>query len=62
MNMNERIPDPPKKNYGTRPSTGVPVQVQCDGFKCMAFLDGEGRWVDLFSRKFVDRVLGVVPA
>jgi len=28
----------------------------------MAFLDVEGRWVDLFSRQFVDRVLGVVPA
>ena len=62
MTMNNKIPDPMKINYGTRPSTGVPVQVQCDGFKCMAFLDGQGRWVDLFSRKFVDRVLGVVPA
>ena len=41
---------------------GVPVQVQCDGFKCMAFLDQEGRWVDLFSRQLVARVLGVVPA
>ena len=62
MTMNEKTPDPPKQNYGTRPAVGVPVQVQCDGFKCMAFLDGEGRWVDLFSRQFVDRVLGVVPA
>jgi hypothetical protein len=60
--MSEKIPDPPKKNYGSLPSMGVPVQVQCDGFKCMAFLDREGRWVDLFSREFVSRVLGVVPA
>jgi hypothetical protein len=60
--MEQKIPDPPKKNYGPRPSTGVPVQVQCDGFKCMAFLDQEGRWVDLFSRQFVNRVMGVVPA
>jgi hypothetical protein len=44
------------------PALGVPVQIQCDGFKCMAFLDREGRWVDLFSREFVPRVLGVVPA
>jgi hypothetical protein len=60
--MNEKIPDPPKKNYGTRPSTGVPVQVQCDGYECMAFLDRDGRWVDLFSRQLMSRVLGVVPA
>ena len=60
--MEQKIPDPPKKNYGTRPSMGVPVQVQCDGFKCMAFLDREGRWVDLFTRKLVARVLGVVAA
>ena len=50
-----------EKTYGSRPSTGVPVQVQCDGFKCMAFLDGQGRWVDLFSPQIVDQVLGVVP-
>ena len=62
MTVNERTPDPTPKNYGTRPAVGVPVQVQCNGYKCMAFLDREGRWVDLFSRQFVDRVLGVVPA
>ena len=62
MTMNENSPDPMTKNYGARPAVGVPVQVQCNGYKCMAFLDGEGRWVDLFSRQFVERVLGVVPA
>jgi hypothetical protein len=62
MTTHEKTPDTTKINYGPRPATGVPVQVQCDGFKCMAFLDGEGRWVDLFSRQFVARVLGVVPA
>ena len=60
--MKEKIPDPTKKNYGPLPSTGVPVQIQCVGYKCMAFLDREGRWVDLFSRQFVPRVMGVVPA
>jgi hypothetical protein len=62
MTLNERTPDPAPTNYGARPAVGIPVQVQCNGYKCMAFLDNEGRWVDLFSRKFVDRVLGVVPA
>jgi len=60
--MKENLPDPTKKNYGPLPSRGVPVQVQCDGYKCMAFLDRDGRWVDLFSRQFVNRVMGVVPA
>lgn len=44
------------------PVPGLPVQVQCDGFKCIAFRDKEGRWVDLFTREFLPRVLGVVPA
>ncbi len=48
--------------YGALPVLGVPVQVQCDGFKCMAFRDREGRWVDLFSRKLLPRVFGVVLA
>jgi hypothetical protein len=49
-----------KIKYGPLPVLGVPVQVQCEGFKCMAFRDREGRWVDLFSHEFVPRVLGVV--
>jgi hypothetical protein len=38
----------------------VPVQVQCEGFKCMAYLDKSGQWIDLFTRKSLSRVLGVV--
>jgi len=49
-----------KPMYGSLPAIGLPVQVQCDGFKCMAFRDREGRWVDLFTHQFVPRVLGVV--
>jgi hypothetical protein len=49
-----------KPVYGSLPVIGLPVQVQCDGFKCMAFRDREGRWVDLFTHQFVPRVLGVV--
>jgi len=49
-----------KPQYGSLPILGLPVQVQCDGFKCMAFRDREGRWVDLFSRELLQRVLGVV--
>jgi hypothetical protein len=51
-----------KPRYGTIPIAGVPVQVQCDGFKCMAYRDKEGRWIDLFTRQLLSRVLGVVAA
>jgi hypothetical protein len=51
-----------KPHYGALPAPGLPVQVQCMGFKCMAFRDKEGRWVDLFTRKYLSGVLGVVPA
>jgi hypothetical protein len=60
--LKDNLPEAAKHNYGSLPALGVPVQIQCDGFKCMAFLDREGRWVDLFSREFVPRVLGVVSA
>jgi len=48
--------------YAPLPPSGTPVQVQCDGFKCMAYRDKEGNWVDFFTRKFLPGVLGVVPA
>jgi hypothetical protein len=51
-----------KPRYGPLPALGLPVQVQCDGFKCMAFRDKEGKWVDLFTRKSLSHVLGVIPA
>ena len=60
--MMDEILESAKKKYGSQPIQGVPVQVQCDGYKCMAFRDQEGRWVDLFSRQFVERVMGVVLA
>ncbi len=58
--MQDKIPEFEKVKYGPLPVLGVPVQVQCDGFKCMAFRDRQGRWVDLFTREFVPRILGVV--
>lgn len=58
--MQDKAQEFKKKEYGSLPGLGLPVQVQCDGFKCMAFRDREGKWVDLFSRKFLPRVLGVV--
>jgi hypothetical protein len=64
LSARNQIETPPKTQveYGPLPRPGLPVQVQCDGFKCMAFLDKEGRWVDLFTREVIPSaiVLGVV--
>jgi len=48
--------------YGPLPPAGVPVPVPCTGFKCMAYLDKEGKGRALFSRKCPAQVPGVVPA
>jgi hypothetical protein len=53
---------PAKPVYGPLPALGLPVQVQCDGFKYMAFRNKDGRWVDFFTHEILTRVLGVVPA
>ena len=58
--MQDKAPEFKTTQYCPMPVLGVPVQVQCEGFTCMAFRDREGRWVDLFSHEFVPRVLGVV--
>jgi hypothetical protein len=47
--------------YGPMPIFGLPVQVQCEDFKCMAYLDKNGQWMDFFTRTHLSRVLGVVP-
>lgn len=60
--MNEEVPKTSEPVYGSLPPPGVPVQVQCNGFKCMAYRDKEGNWMDFFTRKFLPGVQGVVPA
>lgn len=60
--MKDEVLKPGDPVYGPLPPSGVPVQVQCRGFKCMAYRDKEGNWMDFFTRKFLPGVLGVVPA
>jgi hypothetical protein len=60
--MQDKAREFKKEQYRPLPAAGVPVQVQCVGFKCMAYLDKEGKWRDLFSRECLERVLGVVLA
>lgn len=41
----------PSDRPGPLPPVGLPVQVQRDGCKSMAYLDKDGRWVDLFTHE-----------
>jgi len=60
--MHAKTPESAKaeEKYGPLPRFGLPVQVQCEGFKCMAYRDKAGKWIDLFTHENVPRVLGVV--
>jgi hypothetical protein len=60
--MDNEVRKPSEPFYGPLPRPGMPVQVQCIGFKCMAYRDDDGKWMDFFTRKFLPGVLGVVPA
>jgi hypothetical protein len=60
--VNDEVPKTGESIYGPLPPLGIPVQVQCNGFKCMAYRDKDGKWMDFFTRKFLPGVLGVVPA
>lgn len=59
MSLKENSPTAVPR-YGPLPVPGLPVQVQCDGFKCMAVRDKQGRWVDFFTHELLLNVLGVV--
>ena len=60
--MNDEVQNTGESVYGPLPRSGLPVQVQCKGFKCMAYRDKDGNWMDFFTHKFLPGVLGVVPA
>jgi hypothetical protein len=60
--MHDKHPESAKgdEKYGPLPRLGLPVQVQCEGFKCMAYRDKNGKWIDFFTHESLSRVLGVV--
>jgi DNA-binding NtrC family response regulator len=39
------------------PPTGEPVLVQCDGFRCLAYLDPEGKWREYKNSKELPDVI-----
>ena len=47
-------PDKPKRS-------GLDVVwVQCEGYRCMAYLDAKGQWVSFPTRKVLDDVVRVI--
>ena len=40
---------------------GMMVLVQCDGFRCLAYRDEDGKWRSAFSSEELDSVLHVFP-
>lgn len=38
----------------------VPVQIQCDSFRCLAYRDKEGNWVDFHTGKLIVGTIRVV--
>jgi len=43
----------PHKNELRGDTRATPVQVQCLNFRCLAFRDKEGRWLDYHNGKFL---------
>jgi hypothetical protein len=40
---------------------GMMVLVQCDGFRCLAYRDENGKWLSAFGGEPLDSVLRVFP-
>jgi len=43
----------PHKNELPFRTRAVPVQVQCENFRCLAFQDKDGRWLDYHNGKLL---------
>jgi hypothetical protein len=37
-----------------------PIQVQCPGFRCLAYRAPDGSWMDFLTDRPIERVVGVV--
>jgi hypothetical protein len=43
------------------PSPGVPVWVQCEGYRCLAARDENGAWLSYPGRKPIEKVRRLLP-
>ena len=41
------------------PPVGLNVIVQCDGFRCLAYRNYQGKWIATFDQRELDHVLNV---
>jgi len=42
------------------PPVGQEVLVQCPGFRCLAYRDGEGKWRGVFDKRELPEVLEII--
>lgn len=59
--MNDSDTSPGIQEKKRRGPLVVPVQVQCEGYRCLAFQDHEGKWVDYCSGQPLTGTVRVVP-
>lgn len=49
--MNAFVPDTSVQRTKRRLPLAVPVPVQCEGFRCLAYRNKEGKWLNYHSGK-----------
>lgn len=48
------------ESHKRMPLMGQQVVVQCEGFRCLAYLDVEGKWRSAYDGKELPRVLEII--
>jgi hypothetical protein len=49
-----------RQKAGKYPSLTVPVQVQCEGFRCLAYRNENGEWVDYHNGQLLKGPVRIV--
>jgi hypothetical protein len=57
--MNASRSDKSVQQFNRRPLF-VPVHVQCEGFRCLAYRDEQGNWIDFASGKPLSGAVRVI--
>jgi len=48
------------KHLAKHPVLAVPVHVQCEGFRCLAYRDKDGTWINYHSGEPIQGPVGVI--
>jgi hypothetical protein len=62
MSKESQFPEQGSENDEPLPSHGEPVWVQCEGYRCLAFLAKDGKWKDFNSNKELGKVFKILSA